>query len=101
MAYATDQLPEHVSTFGEINVEISFKLRLSDYDLLLSRIPENSPLYAVLKNGVIVRDSSGQRMVQIFCKAEHAKMLFSLAQKICPGAVSSIEEGIKSAPTPS
>ena len=81
-------------------MEISIKLWPLDYDLLLSRLPEDSPLHIVLKNGVIVRDSSGERVVQILCKAEHAKMLASLAQKICPDAVSSIEEAIKSARTP-
>jgi hypothetical protein len=50
---------------------------------------------------VVIRDSCGHRMVQILCKSEHAKMLFYLAQKICPDAVSMIDEGIKFARTPS
>jgi len=95
------RLPEHVSTIGEINVEISIKLWPLDYDLLLSRLPEDSPLHVVLKNGVVIRDSCGHRMVQILCKSEHAKMLSYLAQKICPDAVSMIEKGIKFARTPS
>jgi len=76
-------------------MEVSFKLWPSDYDLLLSQLPEESPVYVVLKNGVIVKDSSGHKMLQVLCSADHAKMLSSLAQKICPGAVSAIEEGIK------
>ena len=38
-------------------MEVSFKLWPSDYDLLLGRLPEESPVYVVLKNGVIVKDS--------------------------------------------
>ena len=81
-------------------MEISFNLWPSDYDLLLERLPEESRLYVLLKNGVILKDSCGHRMVQVLCSAEHAKMLSSLAQKICPDAVSSIEEGIKARTPP-
>ena len=79
--------------------EISIELSPLDCDLLLSRLPEESPLHVVLKNGVVVRKSHGHRMVQILCKAEHAKLLSCLAQKICPDAVSRIEKGIKFART--
>jgi hypothetical protein len=79
-------------------MEVSFKLLLADYYLLLRNIPEVSPLYAFLRNGAIVGDSSGDTMVQILCNdAQQAKILASLAQRICSRAVSSIEEGIKSA----
>jgi hypothetical protein len=79
-------------------MQVSFKLLVRDYYLLLRNIPEVSPLYAFLKNGAIVSDSSGCMMVQILCNHEQqAKILASLAQRICSRAVSSIEEGIKSA----
>jgi hypothetical protein len=79
-------------------MEVSFKLLLRDYYLLLHNIPEASHLYAFLRNGAIVSDSSGCMLVQILCNDEQqAKILASLAQRICSNAVRSIEEGIKSA----
>jgi hypothetical protein len=79
-------------------MEVSFKLLLRDYYLLLHNIPEASPLYAFLRNGAIVSDSSGCMLVQILCNDEQqAKILASLAQRICSNAVRTIEEGIKSA----
>ena len=80
-------------------MEVSFKLLLRDYYLLLHNIPEASLLYAFLRNGAITSDSSGCMMVQIHCNDEQqAKILASLAQRIfCSNAVRSIEEGIKSA----
>jgi hypothetical protein len=79
-------------------MEVSFKLLLRDYYLLLRKIPEASPLYAFLRNGAIASDSSGCMLVQILCNDEQqAKILASLAQRICSNAVRSIEEGIKSA----
>jgi hypothetical protein len=79
-------------------MQISFKLLVQDYYLLLRTIPEVSPLYAFLRNGAIVSDSSGGMIVQILCNDDQkAKILASLAQRISSRAVSSIEEGIKSA----
>ena len=64
-------------------MEVSFKLLLADYYLLLRTVPEVSPLYAFLRNGAIVGDSSGDTMVQILCNdAQQAKILASLAQKL-------------------
>jgi hypothetical protein len=78
-------------------MEVSFKLLLPDYYLLLRNIPEVSPVYAFLRNGAIVSDSSGCMTVQILCNDEQqAKILASLAQRISSNAVHSIEEGIKS-----
>jgi hypothetical protein len=78
-------------------MEVSFKFLLRDNYLLLRNIPEVSPLYAFLRNGAIVSDSSGCMMVQILCNdGQQAKILASLAQRIGSRAVSSIEEGIKS-----
>ena len=77
-------------------MEVSFKLLLRDYYLLLRKIPEASSLYAFLRNGSIVSDSSGCMMVRILCNDEQqAKILASLAQRIGSNAVRSIEEGIK------
>jgi hypothetical protein len=78
-------------------MKVSFELLLPDYYLLLRNIPELSPLYSFLRNGAIVGNSSGCITVQILCDdAQQAKILASLAQRICSRAVSSIEEGIKS-----
>jgi hypothetical protein len=78
-------------------MKVSFELLLPDYYLLLRNIPELSPLYSFLRNGAIVGNYIGCITVQILCDdAQQAKILASLAQRICSRAVSSIEEGIKS-----
>ena len=87
-----------VSQHSRDPMQVSFKLSVRDYYLLLRNIPEVSPLYAFLRSGAIVSDSSGCVMIQVLCNDEQqAKILASLAQRISSRAVSSIEEGIKSA----
>jgi hypothetical protein len=68
------------------------------YDRLLRGVSEKSPLYAVLKNGVVIRPTkagSGSKMIEIFCDKFHARMLRALAENLSPQAVPQIEKAIR------
>jgi hypothetical protein len=68
------------------------------YDSLLSCISTESPMYAVLKNGVVIHPSEADttfRIIEILCEKFHARMLLTIAEELCPEAVPQLEEGIR------
>lgn len=70
------------------------------YDCLLSQIPAQSTMYAVLKNGVIIDHSDvgwQRKMIYILCEMEQAKSLLEVANKICLPAAAQIAAGINAA----
>ena len=67
---------------------------------MLSHITQESSLYSVLKNGVIVyepEDSTQRKIIEIVCEDVDAITLLALAESDCPEAVASIEKAIASA----
>jgi hypothetical protein len=70
------------------------------YDRLLSQIPTQSTMYAVLKNGVIIDHSDvgwQRKMVYILCEMEQAQSILHVADKICLSAAAQIAAGINAA----
>jgi hypothetical protein len=68
------------------------------YDRLLSGVSEESSLYPVLKNGVVIhrtKTGTGGKMIEILCDKFHARMLRSLAKNLSPQAVPQIEKAIR------
>jgi hypothetical protein len=68
------------------------------YDRLLSGISEKSPLYSILKNGVVIQPAksrTGFKMVEILCDKFHARMIRALAKNLSPQAVPQIEKAIR------
>ena len=68
------------------------------YDRLLSRFTEESRIYAILKNGVVIHHFEGSndfRMVEILCEKFHARMILAAAEIFCPEAAAEIEEAIR------
>ena len=68
------------------------------YDRLLSGVSEESPLYGVLKNGVVTHPTkagTGSKMIEILCDKFHARMLRALAANVSPQAVPQIEKAIR------
>ena len=68
------------------------------YDRLLSEFTEESRIYAILKNGLVIHHfEAGNefRTVEILCDKFHARMILAAAKIFCPEAVAEIEEAIR------
>lgn len=68
------------------------------YDRLLDEISEQSRMYAILKNGLVIYQIEGNpvsRTVEILCEKFHARMILAVAETVCPEAAAQIEEGIR------
>jgi hypothetical protein len=79
-------------------VKILIEISPDHYDRLLSRISEESRMYAVLKNGIVMHHTEAGttfRIIEILCEKFHARMLLTFAEELCPEAVPQIEEGIR------
>jgi hypothetical protein len=78
-------------------VRVLIELPLSHYDRFFSLCDPDSREYALLKNGVIVQRSKGdrfERIVKIDCTVEDAKTLLNLARQCHPAVVPDIEKAI-------
>jgi hypothetical protein len=79
-------------------VKILIDISPEHYDRLLSRLTEESGIYAILKNGLVIHDfDAGKdfRKVEILCEKFHARMILTVAEIYCPEAAAEIEEAIK------
>ena len=81
-------------------MKILIKISPDHYDRLLSRISEESRMYAVLKNGIVMHHHTDAgttfRIIEILCEKFHARMLLTFAEELCPEAVPQIiKEGIR------
>ena len=68
------------------------------YDRILSEFDQESRMYAILKNGLVIHHFEGGnefRMVEILCDKYHARMILAAAEMYCPEAVPEIEESIR------
>ncbi|HXV79815.1 MAG TPA: hypothetical protein VEG60_08040 [Candidatus Binatia bacterium] len=68
------------------------------YDRLLSQFTEESGIYAILKNGLVIHHfEAGKdlRTVKILCEKYHARMILAVAELYCPEAAPGIEEAIR------
>jgi hypothetical protein len=66
------------------------ELSIEQYEALLKRATENSPLYFKLKNSV-----KTQNTIAVLCDRDEAEMLLQVAQHFCPDAVPEIEKEIR------
>ena len=68
------------------------------YDRILSEFDEESRMYAILKNGLVLHyfEAGNEfRTVEILCEKFYARMILGAAQMYCPEAVAEIEESIR------
>jgi len=79
-------------------VDLTVDISCPNYDLLIKYCNCFSLGYRILKSGVIVtrRGKSGhiERVVEIHCTEDEAKLLLDLAKSVCPEAVPEIEKSI-------
>jgi hypothetical protein len=79
-------------------VKILIDISPAHYDRLLSELTEESRIYAILKNGVVIHQFEAgyeSRTVEILCEKFHARMILAIAEMVCPEAVAEIEEAIR------
>jgi hypothetical protein len=79
-------------------VKILVDISPEHYDRLLSQFTEESRIYAILKNGLVIHyfEAGNEiRMVEIFCDKFHARMILAAAEIYCPEAAAEIEESIR------
>ena len=79
-------------------MKILVEISCGDYNSLLNRVTEESPVYPTLKNGVKIRSNEAGRlpgMIMIVCEEDEATSLLRVSKELCPEAASQIEESIK------
>jgi hypothetical protein len=79
-------------------VKILIDISPEHYDRLLSELTEESRIYVILKNGVVIHQferGAEFRTVEILCEKFHARMILAIAEMFCPEAVAEIEEAIR------
>ena len=68
------------------------------YDRILSEFDQESRMYAILKNGLVIHHFEACnefRTVEILCDKFHARMILAAAEIFCPEAAAQIEEAIR------
>jgi hypothetical protein len=79
-------------------VKILIDISPEYYDRLLSEFSEESRIYAILRNGVVIHHFEADdefRTVEILCEKFHARMILAVAEIFCPEAAAEIEEAIR------
>jgi hypothetical protein len=79
-------------------VKILIDISPEHYDRLLSNFSEESRIYAILKNGLVIHhvEAGNQfRTVEILCEKFHARMILAAAEMFCPEAAAEIEQAIR------
>jgi hypothetical protein len=79
-------------------VKILVDISLAHYDRLLNEFSEDTRMYAILKNGLVLHHFQGSnefRTVEILCDKFHARMILAAAEMYCPEAAAEIEESIR------
>ena len=79
-------------------MKISLDILPEHYDRILSEFDEESRIYAILKNGLVLHHfEAGNefRTVEILCEKFHAQMILAVAEMVCPEAAARIEEAIR------
>jgi ribonuclease HIII len=79
-------------------VKILIDISPEHYDRILSEFTEDSRMYAILKNGLVIHHfeaSNEFKTVEILCDKFHARMILAAAEIFCPEAAAEIEEAIR------
>jgi hypothetical protein len=68
-------------------VKILIDISPEHYDRILSEFTEESRIYAILKNGLVIHyfEAGNEfRTVEILCEKYHARMILAAAEMYCP-----------------
>jgi hypothetical protein len=72
-------------------------MSLDHYERFLEKCDVSSREYAILKNGLIIRqpkDVHYERIIEIPCEVPEAHMLLAIARRLYPDVVSLIEKAL-------
>ena len=64
--------------------EMMVVISIEAYKVMLVKCDASRPEYALLINGVIVRDSEGKEQVELICGSEDAKRIVDFVATDCP-----------------
>jgi hypothetical protein len=67
-----------------MQTEMMVVIPIEAYKAMLTKCDASRPEYALLKNGVIARNSEGNEQVEIICGSEDAKQIVNFAATDCP-----------------
>jgi len=79
-------------------MKIVVDISTEHYDRILNEFREESRMYAILKNGLVLHhfeESNEFRTVEILCDKFHARMILAAAEMYCPEAVAEIGRAIR------
>ena len=79
-------------------MKILIDISLEHYDRILSEFTEESRIYSILKNGLVIHHAEAgdaSKTVEILCEKFHARMILAVAELVCPEAAAKIEEAIR------
>ena len=90
--------PRSLGDSSSTPVKILIDISPEHYDRILSEFTEDSRMYAILKNGLVIHHfEAGNefKTVEILCDKFHARMILAAAEIFCPEAAAQIEEAIR------
>ena len=76
-------------------MKILIEMSLENYDLLLSKLAQESYTQAILKNGIVVNKSCAGRIINLACEVSDAASLLRIAQQRCPEVAPQLKNEIK------
>jgi hypothetical protein len=79
-------------------VKILIDISPEHYDRILSEFTEESRIYAILKNGLVIHHTEAgevSKTAEILCEKFHARMILAVAELVCPEAAAGIDEAIR------
>jgi hypothetical protein len=63
---------------------------------MLAQLTRESPIYSIIKNGVIIEAPPGskRRVIQIVCEKDDAERLLDVVKTLCPDAFEDVRGSI-------
>jgi hypothetical protein len=65
-------------------MEMMVVIPIEAYRAMVERCDPSRAEYALLKNGVVARSTSGEERIEILCSTEQAKQIVDFAATDCP-----------------
>ena len=76
-------------------MKILIEMPVANYDLLLSKLSNDSDAYTILKNGIMVSNSGDDRVIDIACEPSEAVLVLQNAEELCPEIAPQLANQIK------
>jgi hypothetical protein len=73
-------------------MDILVEIPIDAYLLCIAMLKLRSPEYLLLRNGIIVSNEQGDRVLQILCNANSAHRIINIISDVCPEFSSKIRQ---------